>query len=109
MYVCDYGNHRVQVFGLDGTFQRMWGSEGAGEGEFCCPQDVVVRGDLLYVSDGGNDRVQVFEKESGAFVRAWGSRGTGAGQFNGPWGLAVSEDGQLWVCDCRNQRVQIFD
>ena len=28
--VCDYNNRRVQVFGLDGTFVRQWGGEGAG-------------------------------------------------------------------------------
>ena len=60
----------MQVFGLDGTFQRTWGSRGAGEGEFNNPADVVVQGELLYVSDSINHCVQVFEKATGTFVRS---------------------------------------
>ena len=38
------------------------------------------------------------------FVRSW------AGDLQYPAGLAVSEDGQqVLVCDCANERVQIFD
>ena len=32
LYVADTGNHRVQVFGLDGKIARAWGSEGEGPG-----------------------------------------------------------------------------
>ena len=109
VYVCDTFNNRVQVFGLDGTFQRMWGSKGVGEGEFIWPRGVVVQGELLYVSDMGNHRVQVFEKKTGTFVRSWGSQGAGPGQFLDPSGMAMSDEGQLWVCDCNNQRVQVFE
>jgi DNA-binding beta-propeller fold protein YncE len=109
VYVCDTLNHRVQVFGLDGTFQRMWGSLGAGVDEFNSPRDVVVQGELLYVSDLLNHRVQVFEKATGTFVRSWGSRGEGPGQLRYPCGLAFSGDDQLYVCDCDNNRIQIFE
>ena len=70
----------------------------------------MVQGELLYVSDAGNHRVQVFEKETGTFVRSWGSEGTEPGQFDNPSGLAVSDDGQqLWVCDYANRRLQILE
>ena len=107
--MCDSHNHRVQVFGLDGTFQRMWGSMGAGEGEFKYPQDAVVQGELLYVTDSNNHRVQVFEKETGTFVRSWGSEGEGPGQFQDHYGMVLSEHGQLWVCEYINTRVQLFE
>ena len=107
--MCDENNHRMQVFGLDGTFQRMWGSKGTGDGEFKSPSAVVVHGDMLYVSDYGNHRVQLFEKETGTFVRSWGSRGAGPGQFRFPCGIVLSDDRQLWVCDFTNQRLQLFE
>ena len=107
--MCDGSNHRVQVFGLDGTFRRMYGSYGAGEGEFKDPTDVVVQGKLLYVSEYGIHRVQVFEKQTGTFVRSWGSGGEGTSQFHNPCGMALSDDGQLWVCDYGNTRVQLFE
>ena len=40
--VTDLVNHRVQVFGLDGSFVRQWGSGGAGAGLFTCPCGIAV-------------------------------------------------------------------
>nr|MBC7245839.1 6-bladed beta-propeller [Chloroflexota bacterium] len=42
-------------------------------------------------------------------VLTWGSFGTGAGQFNDPKGIAVDEQGNVYVVDTRNHRVQVFD
>ena len=39
---------------------------------------------------------------------AWGEQGSGPGQFRDPTGLAV-HDGELFVSDARNGRVQVFD
>lgn len=36
----------------------------------------------------------------------WGEKGTGPGQFNEPRGLAVDRDGDLYVVDSKNNRVQ---
>ena len=58
--VCDCDNHRIQVFGLDGTFLRQWGEEGTGEGQFNEPTAVVVRGEEVIVCDLANHRIQVF-------------------------------------------------
>lgn len=42
------------------------------------------------------------------FVLAWGTSGTAAGQFAGPYGIAVASDGQIYVTDQFNHRVQRF-
>ena len=64
--VCDRANHRVQVFGLDGTFVRQWGNRGAGPGQFDRPRGVaVVRGEV-FVSDAMSHRVH-----SGVRVPRW--------------------------------------
>src|SRR5437763_11053552 len=39
-------------------------------------------------------------------VEVIGEPGSEAGQFAGPTGLAVDQDGALYVADCSNQRVQ---
>ena len=36
----------------------------------------------------------------------WGDFGTGPGQFNMPWGLAVDAQGDVFVADWRNDRIQ---
>ncbi len=40
---------------------------------------------------------------------AWGDNGTEAGQFNFPRGIAVGPDGNIYVVDSDNHRVQVFD
>ncbi|WP_222847944.1 6-bladed beta-propeller, partial [Haloferax sp. KTX1] len=52
-----------------------------------------------------NDRVQVFGLD-GESKRRIGEAGQGEGQFNGPGGVAVAENGSLFVADFYNQRVQ---
>ncbi|XP_077988015.1 tripartite motif-containing protein 2-like [Glandiceps talaboti] len=37
-----------------------------------------------------------------------GKKGTGEGEVNGPWGLALTEKGDLLVCERENDRLQSF-
>jgi len=52
-------------------------------------------------------RVQKFTPE-GEFVAKFGSYGTDAGQLNYPSDVAVDPNGDVYVCDWGNDRVQIF-
>ena len=38
-----------------------------------------------------------------------GSRGAGVGQFNDPYGIAVSRNGNVYVTDASNNRIQVFN
>jgi len=107
VYVVDRFNHRIQVFHLDGTFVRMWGSNGAGTSEFRNPAAVAVRGNIVCVADTTNHRIQIFRRD-GTFVQKWGSRGIGQGQFRNPYGLVITDD-TIFVGDCGNHRIQVFD
>ena len=50
------------VFDPQGRFLRKWGVTGSGDGEFSQPQDLAIDSDGdVYVSDQGNDRIQVFK------------------------------------------------
>jgi len=62
----------------------------------------------IYVSEGGNHRIQVFDG-NGNYIRKWGSYGTGPGEFRNPWGVFVSEEGEIYVVDMDNHRIQVFD
>jgi hypothetical protein len=57
--VCEYGNHRVQKFTLDGDSIACWGSEGRRPGHLFNPWALVLdsRG-RLHVLDSNNHRVQ---------------------------------------------------
>src|ERR1700691_4891903 len=63
----------------------------------------------IYVADGyGNARVAKFDK-NGKFITSWGSRGTAQGQFNTLLGIAVDKQGNVYVADSGNKRIQVFD
>lgn len=63
----------------------------------------------IFVSDGyGNSRVAKFDK-NGAFIKSWGQRGTAPGQFNTLHTLAIDAQGNVYVGDRTNRRIQVFD
>ena len=43
------------------------------------------------------------------YVLKWGSPGTGSGQFNQPVGVAIDSNGNVYVTDMGNDRVQVFN
>lgn len=44
-----------------------------------------------------------------SFTTRWGSFGTGNSQFKNPWDIAISRDGEVFVTDTDNRRIQVFD
>ena len=64
----------------------------------------------IYISDGiGNtNRVAKYDKD-GKFITQWGSTGTAPGQFTGVKSLAVDAQGNVYVADIGNKRIQVFD
>jgi DNA-binding beta-propeller fold protein YncE len=114
LFVVDTGGvesdqHQIAVFDVgSGAHLRTIASRGTGEGGLNLPRDVGVDPDgLLYVTDGGNFRVQVFDQE-GRFVRTWGSPGRRLGQFSRPKGIALDPQGNVYVADAAFGNFQIF-
>jgi DNA-binding beta-propeller fold protein YncE len=58
--------------------------------------------------NGGNARVAKFDKD-GHFLKSWGARGTDNDQFNALHGIALDAQGNVYVADAGNKRIQIFD
>ncbi len=115
LYVVDAGgvdsdDHRVRVLDLDtGKLLFEIGKRGDGPGEFNLPRDAVVGADgWLYVVDGGNFRVQVFDAD-GKFVKTFGAIGRQGGQFSRPKEIAADAQGNIYVVDSAFGNFQIFD
>lgn len=102
--------HWVRVFDVSsGEHLRDIGERGHAKGQFNLPRDAELGPDgRLYVVDGGNFRVQVFEPD-GRFVRAFGDIGSQPGQFSRPKGIALDRKGRVYVSDAAFGNFQVFD
>jgi DNA-binding beta-propeller fold protein YncE len=49
-----------------------------------------------------------FNKD-GQFLKTWGKKGTEAGEFNLPHAVRVDANGDVYVADRENNRIQVFD
>ena len=69
VYVSEWENHRVQVFDLNGSFIRKFGSLGTGLGQIKYGSGIRIASDgLVYVSSWDANEIQVFE-QNGTAVR----------------------------------------
>ncbi|WP_020470411.1 NHL repeat-containing protein [Zavarzinella formosa] len=111
LLVTDHYNSRVQKFDRQGRFL----------GQFAVPSNpgglAVDRDGNFYIShfpasiknkDLAKDCVTKHGPD-GKLLAQWGKTGTGDGEFDCPGGLAVDKEGQVYVADQTNQRVQVFD
>ena len=82
LYICDTHNHRVCIYDSDGKWLRaVGGKRGDADGELSEPSHVAVcqspldtTQDRVYVTDYGNDRVQVYDQD-GKFLLKFGKTG----------------------------------
>ena len=115
VYAVDIGGvsseqHLVRVFdAVSGAHLQDIGKRGSGPGEFNLPRDMAIgRDGRLYVVDGGNFRVNTFDRE-GKFLKSFGGIGKQYGQFARPKEIAVDRDGNLYVVDTAFGNFQIFN
>ncbi len=131
------GDDMILKFSPAGKLVLQIGKRGASTGNSDTanvhqPADVFVHApsNELYVADGyGNQRVAVFDADSGAFKRMWGAFGNtppaamrpnpptpaasqatpeGPDQFGLVHAVKVSNDGHVYVADRTNNRIQVF-
>lgn len=119
VYVADTWNHRIQKFTHDGDFVMSFGQAGdisqaadQGLGLFFGPRDIALLEDgRLLVTDTGNHRVQIMDRNGNFLGQIGGQNGMSGGSlgfFYEPVGVAVDPNGFVYVTDTWNGRVQQF-
>ena len=105
IYVAEEGSRRVSIFSETGEFINTFMHQDMIE-----PYGIAIHRDNLYVTDRGVDAVFQFKIEVDMrLVAKLGGEGSGMGQFNYPRGLTVSTNGDVFVADYNNNRIQILD
>jgi len=108
IYVSDNGHASLFKFSKEGNLLKATGRRGTQPGEFSSPSFIKFINDKLYVCDRGNDRVEILNTEL-EYVSSLGCPGDEDGQFNTPNGISQDEEGNLYITDTINNRVQVFD
>ena len=112
LFLADLDNDLIYKYSPSGTELAKWGGHGSGPGQLEAPDKIAFdeQGNF-YVTEvgsgsaGDNSRVQKFSS-AGLPLAQWGTFGPEPGQFNTPVGIAVDDQGIIYVADVGNHRVE---
>lgn len=107
-YVADSGAHDIKVFDDHGRLLRTIGRRGEAPGEFNGPTHLALRHDRLVVSDTLNARVQVLDLD-GTPREVIGRRGLYVGNLTRPKGVALDDEGNIYVVEGYYDYLLVFD
>ena len=96
-------DNRIHVYDQGGHEKRTIGS-----GQFSSPNGISIKGDVMYVADYGNSRIQKLTT-GGQFLQKFGQHGSGQRQFSYPISVIVDQRDRMIVADSGNQRVVMLD
>ncbi|MEW6620094.1 MAG: 6-bladed beta-propeller, partial [bacterium] len=118
IYVVDTGNHRIQKLKDNGTsitFVKTIGSEGQSPDQFLLPRDIAIDFKKKYflVCDSANQRISKFDLDGNPINsfsngNSFGEWGTQSGMLWHSYGIDLDNDGNIYVADTYNHRIQKF-
>jgi DNA-binding beta-propeller fold protein YncE len=128
LFIADTWNHRIRrvdsktgvIQTVAGTGQSKWtGDCGPGvSASLNEPVALVLDGTRLYIADQSNNRIRILDLDSGVITTV---AGTGDSGYNGdgmpavesalagPSGLALDQEGNLYIADTFNGRIRMID
>lgn len=111
LFVTDAKLHRVLVFNAKHEIEGSFGAD-----QLVSPAGVTLdtANRYAYVVDTQQDQVLVFDADTFKLLRRIGTAGknhtlTGPGEFSLPTHVAVDKEGNVYVTDTLNNRVEVFD
>jgi DNA-binding beta-propeller fold protein YncE len=101
--VTDTGRNQILVFDRDERFLSAFGTEGQFK-----PVDTAIAGERLYVADIQHHQIHVLEKKTGKPLFTFGKAGSAIGELFHPTNIAIGPEGDVYVVETSNFRVQRF-
>lgn len=110
-FVADNRNDCVRQYSSGGVLQYTYGvcgTNGTDNQHLWRPQGVVTTGNLVLIADGINSRFQIYQR-GGGVLGSFGTKGTGPYQFDVVSDIALDADGNIYVADSNNCRIQKYN
>ncbi len=111
IFVADTNNNRIQRSTDGGKNWSVIASLGTSASQVTQPQAIAYdqSNNILYIADTGNNRIlKATNASSTPSFSIMATAGTTVGQFNQPHAIAVDSNGNLYVADTANNRIQKF-
>jgi len=103
VFVTDRENRRTQVFDENGKFLAQW-----SYGSMSSVYFLYMSADRhLWAADATTSKILEYDLE-GHFLYSWGTNGDWPGALWGVHGMSVDQEGNLYVAEVENGRVQKF-
>lgn len=102
LLVTDPEGHCVHLLSQNGDVKDIFSKD------FKSPSGITLAGEQVYILDHGLSAVLKLDTH-GQLLSRFGKRGTAKGDFSIPKGIAVNEQGLIFVAEALSHRVQIFD
>ncbi|MBN1354287.1 MAG: hypothetical protein JW994_06435, partial [Candidatus Omnitrophica bacterium] len=115
IYVADGNNERVQIYNKNLMYVKtlgVTGEKGSDVRHLNNPHGVAVKNTIIYVADTLNNRIQIFDKAKNyqcIGTLGTGRAGSGNNQFNEPFSVRLNTQGDIFITDRNNHRIQIFN
>jgi sugar lactone lactonase YvrE len=103
-YVTDKGRKQIIVFDRDNKYLKAYGEKE----QFALPLDTAVYKDRIYVCDRDKNSIEVIDKDTGKTIQSIGGIGSEEGKLYKPTHVIVDHEGNIYVNDNFNFRVQKF-
>ena len=109
VFIADSGNHRIQVFDLNGKYLYKFDVKSESMTHGSDPVDIIASKikEYLYVADNENHNIKVYNRK-GELQFKWGRFGEELGEFRYPGIMTSNEFNEIFVVDVLNTRAQKF-
>jgi DNA-binding beta-propeller fold protein YncE len=104
VFVNDRQNHRIQAFTGDGEYLHEWP---VGDAPSDLHMFIISADSYLWAADRGTNRILKYDLD-GNFLYAWGVSGDFPGGMWGVHAISVDSDGNFYVAEVDNGRVQKY-
>ncbi|MDF2946623.1 MAG: repeat containing protein [Bacillales bacterium] len=105
IYIADLKHGAVKIFDKKGKFKSLYLTDEA----FSAPTDIRIKDNKIYVADVGLGKVVAYDLKTNKLVKEYGVDKKGKSKLNAPNGVAVDDEGNVYVSNSSDSNIIKYD